>query len=118
MRAIKDGEEVVKEIAVKTRDDQYRYLAAVAENCAAARADRAGGMTGNVTEGRAGDLTGSVTEVKAGGVTADASHTVAVLYRDHECALPLIDLLERKEIPYRMRNAEISFLPTARCWMC
>lgn len=109
MRAIKDGEEVVKEIAVKTRDDQYRYLAAVAENCAAARADRAGGMTGNVTEGRAGDLTGNVTEVKAGGVTADASHTVAVLYRDHECALPLIDLLERKEIPYRMRNAEISF---------
>lgn len=94
MRAIKDGEEVVKEIAVKTRDDQYRYLAAVAENCAAARADS---VTGNVTEG------------KAGGRTADASHTVAVLYRDHECALPLIDLLERKEIPYRMRNAEISF---------
>lgn len=85
MRAIKDGEEVVKEIAVKTRDDQYRYLAAVAENCAAARADRVGGRT------------------------ADTSHTVAVLYRDHECALPLIDLLERKEIPYRMRNAEISF---------
>lgn len=109
MRATKDGEEVVKEIAVKTRDDQYRYLAAVAENCAAARADRAGGMTGNVTEGRAGDLTGNVTEGKAGGRTADASHTVAVLYRDHECALPLIDLLERKEIPYRMRNAEISF---------
>lgn len=94
MRTIKDGEEVVKEIAVKTRDDQYRYLAAVAENCAAARADS---VTGNVTEG------------KAGGRTADASHTVAVLYRDHECALPLIDLLERKEIPYRMRNAEISF---------
>ncbi len=85
MRAIKGGEEVVKEIAVKTRDDQYRYLAAVAENCAAARADRVGGRT------------------------ADTSHTVAVLYRDHECALPLIDLLERKKIPYRMRNAEISF---------
>lgn len=89
MRAIKDGEEVVKEIAVKTRDDQYRYLAAVAEKCAAARADRVGGRSDNRT--------------------ADASHTVAVLYRDHECALPLIDLLERKEIPYRMRNAEISF---------
>lgn len=89
MRATKDGEEVVKEIAVKTRDDQYRYLAAVAENCAAARADRVGGRSDNGT--------------------ADASHTVAVLYRDHECALPLIDLLERKEIPYRMRNAEISF---------
>lgn len=98
MRAIKDGEEVVKEIAVKTRDDQYRYLAAVAENCAAARADRVGG---NVTAGRVGG--------RSDNGTADASHTVAVLYRDHECALPLIDLLERKEIPYRMRNAEISF---------
>lgn len=98
MRAIKDGEEVVKEIAVKTRDDQYRHLAAVAENCAAARADRVGG---NVTAGRVGG--------KSDNGTADASHTVAVLYRDHECALPLIDLLERKEIPYRMRNAEISF---------
>lgn len=97
MRAIKDGEEVVKEIAVKTRDDQYRYLAAVAEKCAAAQADRAGGMTGNVTADRAGSR------------TVGAAHTVAVLYRDHECALPLIDLLERKEIPYRMRNAEISF---------
>lgn len=106
MRAVKDGEEVVKEIAMKTRDDQYRYLAAVAEKCAAAQADS---MTGNVTADRAGDLTGNVTEVKAGSRTAGAAHTVAVLYRDHECALPLIDLLERKEIPYRMRNAEISF---------
>ena len=109
MRATKDGEEVVKEIAVKTRDDQYRYLAAVAEKCAAAQADRADGMTGNVTADRAGSMTGNVTEVKAGSRTAGAAHTVAVLYRDHECALPLIDLLERKEIPYRMRNAEISF---------
>ncbi len=106
MRATKDGEEVVKEIAVKTRDDQYRYLAAVAEKCAAAQT---GGVTGNVTEGKAGGVTGNVTEGKAGSRTAGASHTVAVLYRDHECALPLIDLLERKEIPYRMRNAEISF---------
>ena len=33
----------------------------------------------------------------------------AVLYPEHECALPLIDLLERKGIPYRMRNAELTF---------
>ena len=33
----------------------------------------------------------------------------AVLYRDNECALPLIDLLERNEIPYQMRNAELTF---------
>ena len=89
MHTAKEGEEAVKEIHVKSRDDQYRYLAAVAEKCAAVQADS---MTGNVTEGRVG-----------------AAHTVAVLYRDHECALPLIDLLEREEIPYRMRNAEISF---------
>ncbi len=40
---------------------------------------------------------------------ADCSTETAVLYRDHECALPLIDLLERQHIPYRMRNADISF---------
>ncbi|MDD5798315.1 MAG: ATP-dependent helicase, partial [Clostridiaceae bacterium] len=34
---------------------------------------------------------------------------MSVLYREHECALPLIDLLERKGIPYRMRNAELTF---------
>ena len=33
----------------------------------------------------------------------------AVLYREHECALPLIDLLERKGITYRMRNVELTF---------
>ena len=33
----------------------------------------------------------------------------AVLYRDNECALPLIDLLERKEIPYRMRQMDMAF---------
>lgn len=35
--------------------------------------------------------------------------TTAVLYRDNESALPLIDLLEKQEIPYRIKNAEISF---------
>lgn len=40
---------------------------------------------------------------------ADCSTPTAVLYRDHECALPLIDLLERNHIPYRMRNADITF---------
>lgn len=33
----------------------------------------------------------------------------AVLYPEHECVLPLIDLLERKGIPYRMRNVELTF---------
>ena len=37
---------------------------------------------------------------------ADASVTeTAVLYRDNECAIPLIDLLERKNIPNIIRFA-------------
>lgn len=33
----------------------------------------------------------------------------AVLYRNNESALPLVDLLERQGIPYRIRNAELTF---------
>jgi len=33
----------------------------------------------------------------------------AVLYRDNESILPLVDLLERQGIPYRIRNAELTF---------
>ena len=33
----------------------------------------------------------------------------AVLYRDNECALPLIDLLERQKLPYRMRQMDMAF---------
>lgn len=40
---------------------------------------------------------------------AEDQKTTAVLYRDNESALPLIDLLEKQEIPYRIKNAEISF---------
>ena len=42
-------------------------------------------------------------------VAAGCINQTAVLYRDHECALPLIDLLERNGIPYRMRNADMTF---------
>lgn len=40
---------------------------------------------------------------------AEDQKTTALLYRDNESALPLIDLLEKQEIPYRIKNAEISF---------
>lgn len=39
----------------------------------------------------------------------DCRGQTAVLFRDNESALPLIDLLERQQIPYRYRNAELSF---------
>ena len=42
-------------------------------------------------------------------VAEDCTSQTAVLYRDHERALPLIDLLERNGVPYKMRNADIGF---------
>lgn len=42
-------------------------------------------------------------------VAEDCTSQTAVLYRDRECALPLIDLLERNGVPYKMRNADIGF---------
>lgn len=42
-------------------------------------------------------------------VAEDCTSQTAVLYRDHECALPLIDLLERNGVSYKMRNADIGF---------
>ena len=40
---------------------------------------------------------------------ADITEETAVLYRDNESALPLVDMLEREGIPYRIRNAELGF---------
>lgn len=42
-------------------------------------------------------------------VAADCKSQTAVLYRDNESVLPLVDRLERKGIPYRMRNADLTF---------
>lgn len=42
-------------------------------------------------------------------VAADCTEQTAVLYRDNESVLPLVDCLEREGIPYRIRNAELTF---------
>ena len=42
-------------------------------------------------------------------VASDCNEQTAVLYRDNESALPLIDRLERQGIPYTIRSAELSF---------
>ena len=39
----------------------------------------------------------------------DCGRETAVLFRDNECALPLIDLLDRSRIPYRCRQMDASF---------
>ncbi|MBR5597121.1 MAG: ATP-dependent helicase [Lachnospiraceae bacterium] len=42
-------------------------------------------------------------------VAQDCIEQTAVLYRDNESAIPLVDVLERNQIPYHIRNAELSF---------
>jgi len=42
-------------------------------------------------------------------VAANCKRETAVLYRENESALPLIDLLERKGVPYRVRMPDLGF---------
>lgn len=90
MRAAREAGADIREISLKSRKAQYVYLMKAAQECTTGMA----GMSGS--EEHRGRADASVTET-------------AVLYRDNECAIPLIDLLERKNIPYRMRNADFSF---------
>lgn len=90
MRAAREAGADIREISLKSRKAQYVYLMKAAQECTTGMA----GMSGS--EEHRGRADASVTEK-------------AVLYRDNECAIPLIDLLERKNIPYRMRNADLSF---------
>lgn len=90
MRAAREAGADIREISLKSRKAQYVYLMKAAQECTTGMA----GMSGSEEQRDRADA--SVTET-------------AVLYRDNECAIPLIDLLERKNIPYRMRNADLSF---------
>lgn len=90
MRAAREAGADIREISLKSRKAQYVYLMKAAQKCTTGMADMSG------SEEHKGRADASVTET-------------AVLYRDNECAIPLIDLLERKNIPYRMRNADLSF---------
>ena len=98
----------IREIPLANRKAQYSYLLKVAEDCTAAYA---------ADQEQRAVAADEVKERADGGPATDALHAdrrrslspIAVLYRDHECALPLIDLLERNGVPYKMRNADIGF---------
>lgn len=108
MQPARPKQREIREIPLANRKAQYSYLLKVAEDCTAAYAAD--------LERRAA-AADEVKERVDGGSATDALHTdrhrssspIAVLYRDHECALPLIDLLERNGVPYKMRNADIGF---------
>ena len=42
-------------------------------------------------------------------MAAECRKETAVLYRDNESVIPLVDMLDRQGIPYRIRNADLSF---------
>ncbi len=42
-------------------------------------------------------------------LASDCKSKTAILYRDNECALPIIDLLERKKIPYDIKISDTTF---------
>lgn len=108
MQPARPKQREIREIPLANRKAQYSYLLKVAEDCTAAYAadpERRAAAADEVKERADG---GPATDV----LHADrrrSSSPVAVLYRDHECALPLIDLLERNGVPYKMRNADIGF---------
>ena len=113
MQPARPKQREIREIPLANRKAQYSYLLKVAEDCTAAyAAERLAS-----DQRRRAVAAGEVQERAVGGSAVDAFHAdrrrsaspIAVLYRDHECALPLIDLLERNGVPYKMRNADIGF---------
>ena len=108
MQPARPKQREIREIPLANRKAQYSYLLKVAEDCTAAYA---------ADPKRRAVAADEVKERADGGSATDALHAdrrrssspIAVLYRDHECALPLIDLLERNGVPYKMRNADIGF---------
>ncbi len=42
-------------------------------------------------------------------IAKDVSRQTAVLYRDNESILPLVDLLEREDVSYRIKSADMAF---------
>ncbi len=42
-------------------------------------------------------------------VAENIAHQTAVLYRDNESVLPLVDILERKNVSYRIKSIDMSF---------
>ncbi len=86
MKPARPAESEIRIVDLKGRGAQYTYLAKAAESCRDAEA----GASGRELPGQSLPVT-------------------AVLYRDNESAIPLVDLLDRKGLPYRIRNAEPGF---------
>lgn len=95
MHASREAGGIFRKIPVRTRAAQYRYLLKIAE---AEETDTAAGPENTVPS--------------AGTGYASAGHPAgdtAVLYRNNESALPLIDLLSRRGIPYCLKKSDTTY---------
>ena len=85
MQAAREKSSDINYLQLNSRSNQYNYLAKVAMSVRDSVVDA--------------DLYGSSEEYPR----------TAVLYRDNESIIPLVDILEREGIPYRVRNADVGF---------
>ena len=111
MQPARPQQREIREIPRANRKAQYSYLLKVATDCTATYAAEVLAADQKRRAAAAGEVQdpAEATAETASVDTRRPRTQIAVLYRDHECALPLIDLLERNGVPYRMRNADIGF---------
>lgn len=92
MVAVRGAGSDIHYIELKNRAGQYVYLVRVAEECIEKNNDTGQNRVGS-----------------SGAVSAEKIPETAVLYRNNESVLPLIDRLERRSIPYRIKSRDLSF---------
>lgn len=112
MQPARPKQREIREIPLVNRKAQYSYLLKVATDCTAAYAAEVLAADQKRRSAAAGEVQDTAEAAPGETLSTDrrrSQNSIAVLYRDHECALPLIDLLERNGVPYRMRNADIGF---------
>ena len=112
MQPARPKQREIREIPLANRKAQYSYLLKVATDCTAAYAAEVLASDQKRRAAAAGEVQDPAEAAPGETLSTDrrrSQNSIAVLYRDHECALPLIDLLERNGVPYRMRNADIGF---------
>ena len=95
MKATRDMGVDIKTIKVNDRKDQYSHLVEVARQCQMEKHE----------------IEQSRTDGKKFGVEAKSigQKVTAVLYPENECILPVIDRLERMNIPYYVKNNDLTF---------
>ena len=90
MKATRDMGADIKTIKVNNRKDQYSHLIKEAQQCQIDKHQMDGEKSGF--------------EAKTNG-----QKVTAVLYPENECILPVIDKLERMNIPYYVKNNDLTF---------